>query len=61
MFKLAAKIASKNNKPMQIRVPDRLIVFFCMVFKGFKRVFKVFSTKESPYFSSLKQEFLDEI
>ena len=45
---------------MQIRVADRLIVFL-KVFGGFKRVFLVLLTKESPYLSALKQELLDEI
>ena len=31
------------------------------VFGGFKRVFLVLLTKESPYLSALKQELLDEI
>ena len=45
---------------MQVRVADRLIVFL-KVFEGFKRVFFVWLTKESPYLSALKQELLDGI
>ena len=45
---------------MPIRIADILIVFF-KDFEGFKRVFLVLSTKESPYLSAVKEEHLDEI
>ena len=43
---------------MQIRIVDRLIVFF-RAFEGFYTVF--FCVKESPNLSALRQEILDEI
>ena len=45
---------------MQIRVADRLIVFF-KVFGGFKRVFLVLLTKKRPILTVLKEMILDEV